>query len=291
MLRVMDAITSTRNAVLAPVALGVAVMAGLVTGNPEVFQAALAVGGLAWLLSVLGMASQPRPGEPEDVSTGRGRILREVDEGLQEAAARLMGRAEDVARHGRTFRRSHELGYDRDEWEQRCQQLARIYDLADTVQREYGARAADTDDGARMLALPEVPRQLEKAVKLERRRVSVLQSLYSTNTEEIMERLDREEREAKESGISDQLRRVREGRAAITRRELETYMALKEERETIDALLDSIESFLRRLSFRTISTEEVQAQIAEIDESLSAHDKAMAELREELRQASGGTSA
>jgi chromosome segregation ATPase len=140
-----------------------------------------------------------------------------------------------------------------------------------------------------MLALPEVPRQLEKAVKLERRRVSVLQSLYSTDTDEIMERLNREEREAKEPGISDQLRRVREGRAAITRRELETYMALKEEKETIDALLDSIESFLRRLSFRTISTEEVQAQIAEIDESLAAHDKAMAELREELRQASEGS--
>src|SRR5262249_57106156 len=127
MLRVIDAITSTRNAVLAPVALGVAVMAGLVTGNPEVFQAALAVGGLAWLLSVLGMASKPRPGEPEDVSGGRGRILREVDEGLQQAEARLMGRAEDVARHGRTFRRSHELGDDREEGGQRCQQLARLY--------------------------------------------------------------------------------------------------------------------------------------------------------------------
>jgi len=288
MLRVMEAMTSTRNAILAPVVLGASVVAGLATSDPQVFQGALALGGLAWAISVLSTASSPRPGEPEDVFAARGRILNDVRAGLDGAAQRLIDRADQVARRGRSFRPSLESGYDPAEWEARAGQLARIYELADRVERVYGGPNAEPGDATAMLALPEVPRQVEQAVRLSRRRVDVLQSLYSTNTDEIASRLQREEAEAQEADTSDQLRRVRDGRAEITRRELETYRHLQEERETIDALLDSIESFLRRLSFRTISTEEVQDQIAEIDTSLQSHDSAMVELKEELRRASGG---
>ena len=287
LLRLMDAATNTRNAILAPVLLGAAVAAGLVTGNVETFQGALALGAAAWALSVLSAASAPRPGEPEDVIADRERILAEVDGGLGEAARRLMARAERTARRGRLFRLEHEAGYDQGEWEARRLQLARIYELADAVEREYAAGSADPTDATALIALPEIPRQLEKAVKLARRRVAVLQALYSTSFDEIAARLAREEAEAREEGISEQLRAVREGRAAITRRELETYTRLLEERETVDALLDSLESFLRRLSFRTIGTDEVQQQIVEIDQSLEAHDRAIEELRQDLRRSSG----
>ncbi|MGI8551392.1 MAG: hypothetical protein ACR2PL_11495, partial [Dehalococcoidia bacterium] len=208
---------------------------------------------------------------------------KEVDAGLAEAARRLMERGNAAGQYGRPFDPAAESGYDSAEWESRRQQLGRIYDLADAVEREYGGSNADPTDATAVIALPEVPRQLEKAVKLARRRASVLQALYSTNRDEIAQRLARCEREAQERGIGAQLRDVREGRVTITRRELETYTRLMEERQTLDALLDSLESFLRRLSFRTIGTDEVQDQIAEIDQSLDRHDQAMEELRQELR--------
>lgn len=287
LIRLMDAVTSTRSAVLAPLLLAGAVAAGLLTGDAGTFRTALGAGAAAWGLAVLAGAGQRRPGEPEDVLADRARILAEVDAGLEEAARRLMARAEGSARRGRAFRPAAESGYDPGEWEQRRGQLTRIYALADAVEREYGARNADPTDATAVIALPEVPRQVEKAVKLARRRAAVLQSLYSTNADEIGARLAREEAEAGAPGISDRLRAVRVGRAAITRRELETYNRLLEERETVDALLDSLESFLRRLSFRTISTDEVQDQIIEIDQSLEAHDRAMDELRADLRRSGG----
>ena len=287
LIRLMDAATSTRSVILAPLLLGAAVVAGLVTGDPETFQGAVALGGAVWALTVLGAASTRRPGEPEDVFADRQRILAEIDAGLDEAARRLMARAERTARRGRAFRPTAEAGYDPGEWESRRGQLARIYELADAIEREYAGPTADPTDATAVFALPELPRQVEKAVKLTRRRVAVLQALYSTSYDEIAQRLAEQEAEARQDGISDQLRSVREGRAAITRRELETYTRLLEERETVDALLDSLESFLRRLSFRTIGTDEVQQQIAEIDESLEAHNRAMEELRQDLRRSSG----
>lgn len=47
LVRLIDAATSTRNAILAPVALGAAVLAGVLTGDAQVFQGALAVGAVA----------------------------------------------------------------------------------------------------------------------------------------------------------------------------------------------------------------------------------------------------
>lgn len=287
LLRLMDAATSTRSVILAPLLLAGSVAAGLITGNAETFRTALAAAATVWGLSVAGGAARPRPGEPEDVFIDRRRILSEVGFGLEEAARRLIERAERRGARGRMFRPAEEAGYEPGEWDRRAQQLVRIYDLADAVEREYGGVRADPTDAAAMLALPELPRQIEKAVQLARRRVTVLQTLYSTNTAEIADRLAREEEEAAEGGISPALREVRVRRAELTRRELETYRRLLEERETLDALLDSIESFLRRLSFRGISTTEIQDQIAEIDNSLTAHDQAMDELREEIRRASG----
>lgn len=287
LLRLMDAATSTRSVILAPLLLAGSVAAGLITGSAETFRASLAAAATVWGLSVAGGAARPRAGEQEDVYIDRERILGDIAFGLEEAGRRLLARAEERGVRGRIFRPQQELGYEPGEWERRAQQLSRIYELSDAVEREYGGQRADPTDAAAMLALPELPRQLEKAVQLSRRRVTVLQTLYSTNTAEISERLEREEAEAAESGISPALREVRERRAALTRRELETYRHLMEERETIDALLDSIESFLRRLSFRGISTTEIQDQITEIDQSLTAHDQAMTELREEMRRASG----
>jgi hypothetical protein len=287
LIRLMDAITSTRSAVLAPLALGTAVAAGLVSGSAEVFQVTLALGAAAWAATVLRMAGRRRPGEAEDVLGERERILAEIDARLDEAARRLIARADATVRRGRPFRATVESGYEPAEWERRRAQLRRIYELADAVEREYTGPGRDPTDATALIALPELPRQVEKAVRLARRRVSVLQALYSTTREEIAERLRREEAEARAPGISDQLRAVREGRAAITRRELETYTRLLEERETLDALLDSIESFLRRLSFRSISTDEVQEQITEIDQSLEAHDQAMEALRREMRRGTG----
>lgn len=287
LLRLMDAATSTRSIILAPLLLAGSVVAGLATGSGETFRTALAAATTIWGLAVAGGALKPRPGEAEDVYIDRGRILSEVEFGLEEAGRRLLERAERQGARGRVFRPNQELGYEPGEWERRARQLGRIYELADAVEREYGGQAANPADAAAMLALPELPRQLEKAVQLARRRVTVLQTLYSTNTAEIADRLAREEEEAADSGISAALREVRERRAALTRRELETYRMLLEERETIDALLDSIESFLRRLSFRGISTTEIQDQLTEIDHSLTAHDQAMEELRQEMRRASG----
>lgn len=287
LLRLMDAATSTRSVILAPLLLAGSVAAGLITGSAETFRTALAAAATIWGLSVAGGAARPRPGEQEDVFMDRGRILAEVSFGVEEAARRLLDRAQQRGRRGRPVYPVEESGYDPGEWNRRAAQLARIYELADAVEREYGGRRADPSDAAAMLALPELPRQIEKAVQLSRRRVTVLQTLYSTNTAEIAGRLEQEEREATEAGISATLRDVRVRRAALTRRELETYRRLLEERETIDALLDSIESFLRRLSFRGISTTEIQDQIAEIDYSLTAHDQAMEELREEIRRATG----
>lgn len=286
MLRLMQAATNTTNAVLAPLLLIGAVAAGVITGSGDAFQAALALGAAGWLLSVLNSARARRPGEPEDVFAAREQILLEINTGLDEAARRLIQQADAVARRGRRFRPSAESGYDATDWETRRGQLARIYDLAGAVDREY-RQHGDPSDGAALIALPELPRQVESAVNLSRRRVAVLQSLYSANHDEIAERLARAESEAAETAIGDRLRDVRQGRTTIVRRELETYRRLLEERETIDALLDSIESFLRRLSFRGISVDEVQGQIAEIDGSLEAHDQAMEEFRQELRRASG----
>jgi hypothetical protein len=285
-LRLMDAATSGRNAVLAPLLLAASVGAGLYTGSADVFRAALVAGAAIWGVLVYHSATQRRPGDPEDVLAERERILLEIETGLDEAAKRLLARANQTVRRGRPFRPDIESGYNAGEWQQRREQLRRIYDLADNVERVYGAGSANPHDATALIAQPELPRQLEQAVRLARRRVAVLSALYGAARDEIEERLRREEAEAAEPGVSEQLRSVRAARAAMTRRELETYIRLQEERETLDALLDSLESFLRRLSFRTISTAEVQDQIAEIDRSLEAHDRAMEDLRQELRRAS-----
>lgn len=286
-LRLMDAATSGRNAVLAPVLLAASVGAGLAAGSGDVFRASLVAGAAIWGFLVYNAASGRRPGDPEDVVGERERILLEVEAGLDEAAQRLVARANQTVRRGRPFRPNIESGYDPGEWQRRKEQLRRIYELGDNVERVYGSGSTDPNDATAIIALPELPRQIEQAVRLSRRRVDVLNALYGSARDEIEERLAREEAEAAQGGVGEQLRNVRAARAAMTRRELETYIRLQEERETLDALLDSVESFLRRLSFRTISTDEVQDQIAEIDRSLEAHDQAMEDLRQELRRASG----
>jgi hypothetical protein len=286
-LRLMDAATSGRNAVLAPLLLAGAVGAGLAAGSGDVFRASLVAGAAIWGFLVYSSATSRRPGDPEDVVGERERILLEVEQGLDAAAQRLIQRADHTVRRGRPFRPNVESGYEPGEWQRRKEQLRRIYEMADNVERVYGSGSADPHDATALIALPELPRQIEQAVRLSRRRVDVLSALYGSARDEIEGRLAREEEEAEERGASEQLREVRAARAAMTRRELETYIRLQEERETLDALLDSLESFLRRLSFRTIGTAEVQDQIAEIDRSLEAHDQAMEDLRQELRRASG----
>ncbi|MGI8550034.1 MAG: hypothetical protein ACR2PL_04420 [Dehalococcoidia bacterium] len=110
--RLMDAAVSTRNAMLAPLLLGAAVAAGLLTGSGEAFRGFLALGGAAWLLSVVNLSRSRRPGDPEDVIAERRRILKEVDAGLAEGARRLMGRGNAAGQYGPPFDPSAESGYD-----------------------------------------------------------------------------------------------------------------------------------------------------------------------------------